>query len=61
MGLGDTSVLVSDLVRCHHLGLVGMFEYADLAGGDLALANRQPQGTAVNLSIPLGKNNEKSL
>lgn len=58
MGLGNTGVSVPDLVRCHHLGLVGMFEYADMINGELTLTNRQPQGTAVSLKIPLETKNE---
>lgn len=58
VGLGDTGVSVPDLVRSHHLGLVGMFEYADLVGGQLTLANRQPRGTAVTLTIPLETKHE---
>ena len=53
VGLGDTDVSVSEMVRRQHLGLVGMFEYADLVQGCLTLTNHQPQGTAVTLEIPL--------
>lgn len=53
VGLGDTGMSVTDLVRRHHLGLVGMFEYADMVDGNLTLTNHQPQGTAVHLEIPL--------
>lgn len=53
VGCRDMVLSVPELIRRQHLGLVGMFEWADIAGGKLEIAHLQPHGTAVILTIPL--------
>lgn len=53
VGCRDMTLSVSELVRRQHLGLVGMFEWADMTQGKLTITHRQPRGTAVILEIPL--------
>ncbi len=40
------------LVRARHFGIVGMHEWARLAGGALRITRREGEGTAVTLHIP---------
>jgi signal transduction histidine kinase len=40
------------LVRASHFGIVGMHEWARLAGGALRITRREGEGTAVTLHIP---------
>lgn len=40
------------LVRARHFGIVGMHEWAGLAGGALHITRREGEGTAVALHIP---------
>ncbi|MFQ5419925.1 MAG: ATP-binding protein [Anaerolineae bacterium] len=44
---------MSEVVRQRHLGLAGMFRWADLMGGHLSLVANEPHGTKVILEIPL--------
>lgn len=44
---------VSEVVRHQHLGLAGMFRWADMVNGRLSLVANEPQGTKVILEIPL--------
>lgn len=43
----------SEVVRQQHLGLAGMFRWADLVNGRLSLTANEPHGTKVILEIPL--------
>ena len=45
------SLSLSDLIRQHHFGIVGMYEWASLAKGELSIQN--DGGTTVHLKIPL--------
>jgi signal transduction histidine kinase len=45
------SLSLSDLIRKHHFGIVGMYEWAKLAHGELSI--KQNGGTAIHLTIPL--------
>lgn len=53
VGCQYMTLSVPELVRRQHLGLVGMFEWADMTQGKLSIIHRQPRGTAVILEIPL--------
>jgi len=44
----------SELVRRHHLGIVGMHEWAQQIGGNLQILPNKPTGTVVKLQCPLG-------
>jgi signal transduction histidine kinase len=44
----------SELVRRHHLGIVGMHEWAQQIGGNLQILSNTPRGTLVKLRCPLG-------
>jgi len=50
----DLPGAVGDLSNSGKLGLVGMHERISLLGGKLTIQSRPGQGTAVDLSIPLG-------
>jgi signal transduction histidine kinase len=56
VGCQEMTLSVPELVRRQHLGLVGMFEWADMTRGNLRMVRRQPRGTAVILEIPLEPN-----
>lgn len=56
VGCNMSSFTVPELIRQRHLGLVGMYEWADLVEGRLMICPRQPRGTAVILEIPLEAN-----
>lgn len=43
----------SELMRRHHLGIVGMHEWAQQIGGDLRILPNQPKGTKILLACPL--------
>lgn len=43
---------VPDLMRNHHFGLAGMYEWASLAGGVLNLERTDDERTCVKLTIP---------
>jgi len=45
------SLSLSDLIRQHHFGVVGMYEWARLAQGELSI--QQNGGTTIHLTIPL--------
>lgn len=53
-GWGSQLPIVSlpELVRRHHFGLVGMMEWASLAGGRLEISQRPEGGTTISLNIP---------
>lgn len=44
---------VSELIRSWHIGVVGMFEWAELVNGSLSLQQHEPHGTKVVLQIPI--------
>jgi PAS domain S-box-containing protein len=50
----DLPDAVGDLSNSGKLGLVGMHERVSLLGGTLTIQSKPGQGTAVDLSIPLG-------
>ena len=50
----DLPEAVGDLSNSGKLGLVGMHERVSLLGGKLTIQSKPGQGTAVDLSIPLG-------
>jgi signal transduction histidine kinase len=52
-GFDIATASLSDLVRRHHFGLVGMHEWARLAYGRLTLQPRLGGGTRVLLIVPL--------
>jgi signal transduction histidine kinase len=53
-GGGLPDMTISDLIRQQHLGIVGMYEWARLAGGKLTFQANQPTGMRVHLDCPLG-------
>jgi signal transduction histidine kinase len=53
-GSGLPDMTISDLIRQQHLGVVGMYEWARLAGGKLTFQANQPTGMRVCLDCPLG-------
>jgi len=53
VGCEELILSVPELVRQQRLGLVSMFEWADMMHGQLYLKPRQPRGTSVILEIPL--------
>ncbi len=52
-GAGLNGQSVSELIRQHHLGIVGMHEWARLVDGVLHIEAGKPTGTAVRLTCPL--------
>jgi signal transduction histidine kinase len=42
----------SELLRRHHLGIVGMHEWAQQIGGELRILPNEPSGTRVRLQCP---------
>jgi signal transduction histidine kinase len=51
-GLNLTARSLSDLMRGHHFGLMGMHEWARLANGQVEVGPRPTGGTVVHLKIP---------
>lgn len=51
-GTSLASLSLSDLVREHHFGIVGMHEWASLAQGKLTISQGSPGGTLVILEVP---------
>ncbi|MCP5101687.1 MAG: hypothetical protein GY943_39600 [Chloroflexi bacterium] len=43
---------MSNLLRAHHFGIVGMHEWAKLVQGNLSINQHDDGGTAVTLEIP---------
>ena len=46
-GFGSMRLSLADLVRSHHFGVVGMYEWVSLAGGTLEIQPRPAGGTVV--------------
>jgi signal transduction histidine kinase len=53
-GFDMASASLSDLVRSHHFGLVGIHEWARLAQGEVEIRTRLAGGTIVRLRAPIG-------
>lgn len=51
IGVSAKTENLADLLRSHHFGLAGMFEWARLAGGALIVKKREISGTSVLLTI----------
>jgi signal transduction histidine kinase len=49
-----SGMTITELIHRQHLGIVGMYEWAQLAGGELSLQTNQPTGMRVCLQCPLG-------
>lgn len=49
-GLDTQNLSLAELVRAHHFGIVGMFEWARLINGTLAISARRGGGTTVTLT-----------
>lgn len=43
----------NDLLRARHLGIIGMYERAELAAGTLRIEPNRPQGTRIILTVPI--------
>lgn len=52
-GAGLNGQSVSELIRQHHLGIVGMHEWARLVDGVLHIEAGKPTGTTVQLTCPI--------
>ncbi|RPI78271.1 MAG: ATPase, partial [Chloroflexi bacterium] len=49
-----------DLAREGHLGLIGTAERAEAIGGQLNITSAPGKGTTILVTVPLGKNLERS-
>lgn len=58
VGCDIPSYTMPELIRKNHLGLVGMFDRADLVQGRLTICPRKPRGTSVVLEIPWRRKDE---
>jgi two-component system, NarL family, sensor histidine kinase UhpB len=56
-GFDMASASLSDLVRSHHFGLAGMYEWARLVNGEIAVQPRLAGGTVVRFVAPIGHDN----
>lgn len=52
-GSSIKTLSLAELVRRQHFGIVGMYEWANMAGGDLSFSQRDGGGTAVSLQLPI--------
>lgn len=53
VGCSLTRYSVSELIRGWHIGVVGMFEWAESVNGSLSIQQNEPHGTKVILQVPL--------
>ena len=56
-GPGSVNVIMpySDLLRRHHFGIVGMYEWARLVNGELRIGQNKPEGVRIAFTCPLRK------
>ena len=54
-GSANVTMPYSELVRRHHFGLVGMYQWAETAGGELRIDLIRPTGVKVIFTCPLHK------
>ncbi|CAG0930696.1 two-component system, NarL family, sensor histidine kinase ComP [Thermoflexales bacterium] len=47
-----TDLLLPELLRNHHFGIAGMYQWMEMVGGELHLGSHSPHGTQVTLSLP---------
>ena len=53
-----TSTSLPELLRGRHLGVVGMHQWAEMAGGRVELLPAAPRGTLVRLTLPIQSDDE---
>jgi signal transduction histidine kinase len=53
-----TSTSLPELLRGRHFGVVGMHQWAEMAGGRLELMPAEPRGTMVRLTLPTNASSE---
>src|SRR5205814_8902300 len=52
------STSLPGLLRGRHFGVVGMHQWAEMAGGRLELLPAEPRGTTVRLTLPIQSTHE---
>lgn len=51
--ISPTDLQLPELLRNHHFGIAGMYQWMEMVGGELHIGPHSPQGTWVILRLPL--------